>query len=475
MERVINLNCFDCVVPFVQFMLSWFFCRRNLFNRLFKIPSSKPKVCQESAESLKDVTEKTGPVLSTHDEEVQKSYNATIVADTKEDVPIKQDPILTEVADTLQTTIDVLETVEYLLKTVTEDFNSQTLDETLIEEKLQPYKRPNHKAASKYAAKEPSADPLKENVPIIKVEGEKNLKNNSALKSKHHLHAIMKGCGKLLNRILPGRAKDKLPPGFSNKDAVSCYANAICQCLLSFNAVVKSIKNENSTIRTLKDLCQQHATGKAPLDTRKLRKEMGWPFSARQQQDAEEFLTALINRNECLEGLTTNIVTNTKKCRHPSCGYETTSADLVNVVRLATDSLSGKSTNMVELIEEISSWKCLDKEVTCDLCHDLCALQSRIETPAEILICQVMLWTTKGKKKSIEIEGVADTIFPLGGKQYQLQAAVFHKGTGTQSGHYTAIKRRGTKWIDMDDKKVSIKSSWPHKTPYLLFYQEVQP
>ncbi|KAG8175553.1 hypothetical protein JTE90_015545 [Oedothorax gibbosus] len=107
---------------------------------------------------------------------------------------------------------------------------------------------------------------------------------------------------------------------------------------------------------------------------------MGWPFSARQQQDAEEFLTALINRNECLEGLTTNIVTNTKKCRHPSCGYETTSADLVNVVRLATDSVSGKSTNMVELIEEISSWKCLDKEVTCDLCRTSCALQSRIET-----------------------------------------------------------------------------------------------
>ncbi|KAG8175554.1 hypothetical protein JTE90_015546 [Oedothorax gibbosus] len=205
-ERVI-IELLHCVVLFVNLCShGFFFCRRNLFNRLFKTPSSKPKVCQESAESLKDVTEKTGPVLSTHDEEVQKSYNATFVADTKEDVPIKQDPILTEVADTIQTAIDVLETVEYLLKAVTEDFNSPTLDETLSEEKLPKDKRPNHKAASKYAAKEtlnaskePSADPSKENVPITKVEGEKNLKNNSALKSKHHLHVIMKGCGKLLN------------------------------------------------------------------------------------------------------------------------------------------------------------------------------------------------------------------------------------------------------------------------------------
>ncbi|KAG8197364.1 hypothetical protein JTE90_013490 [Oedothorax gibbosus] len=96
----------------------------NLFNWCFKRPSSKPKVRQENAELLNDGTEETGTAHSPQLGEIPNCSDAPFSADTKE-VPIPRDPILTEVEETIQTTIDILEAVEDLVEAVTHDFKSR--------------------------------------------------------------------------------------------------------------------------------------------------------------------------------------------------------------------------------------------------------------------------------------------------------------------------------------------------------------
>ncbi|KAG8184281.1 hypothetical protein JTE90_004608 [Oedothorax gibbosus] len=278
-----------------------------------------------------------------------------------------------------------------------------------------------------------------------------------------------KGAGGGNVATVPG---SPVPPGYANKDCVSCYANAICQCMFSFDEIITCIGQDPTVGKALKKLCQNHAQSKGLMDTRELRREVGSPFSAREQQDAEDFFSVLVNQNESLKALTTSIVRNTRKCRKRSCGHEITAGDLVNCIRLGTDK---SRIHITELIKEYSKWECLGEEVHCGMCDSLCAQNSEIEVPAQILICQLMLWTEKGLKKNIKVEGIADTVLQLKNKAYQLQAAVFHHSNNSQSGHYTAIRRHsGQQWIKMNDTKVSVENKWPRgKTPYLLFYKSL--
>ncbi|KAG8183559.1 hypothetical protein JTE90_003904 [Oedothorax gibbosus] len=263
-----------------------------------------------------------------------------------------------------------------------------------------------------------------------------------------------------------------MPPGYANKDYVSCYANSVCQCMFSFDQFMTCIAQDPAVGKALQKLCQKHAQSKGLMDTRELRKEVGRPFSAKEQQDAEEFFSALINQNESLKALTTNVVLNTRRCRNRSCGHEITTGDLVNCIRLGTDR---SSIHIKELIEEYSKWECLGDEVCCGLCNNLCAQNFEIEVPAQILVCQLMLWNEKGHKKSIKVKGLSDTVLKLKDNNYQLQAAVFHESSSAHCGHYTALRRyTKNQWIKMDDTKVSVKNKWPQsKTPYLLFYKRV--
>ncbi|KAG8176865.1 hypothetical protein JTE90_027169 [Oedothorax gibbosus] len=331
---------------------------------------------------------------------------------------------------------------------------------------------------------------LKENVPCTKKEGGKDLQVHpqeqlslDEILRNEELEKEKKPKPQQDQANLPSSAtagvgvvapvpSPSLPPGYANKDYVSCYANAVCQCMFSFDQIMTCIAQDPTVGKALKKLCNKHGQAKGLIDTRELRREVGRPFSCREQQDAEDFLSALINQNESLKALTTNIVCNTRKCRNRSCGQEITTGDLVNCVRFGTDQ---STIHIKELIEEYSKWECLGDEVRCGRCNNLCAQNSEIEVPAEILVCQLMLWTGKGHKKNIKVEGVPDTTIKLKNKAYQLEAAVFHHSSSAQSGHYTAVRRHADRqWVKMDDTKVSVKNQWPKgKTPYLLFYKSV--
>lgn len=125
------------------------------------------------------------------------------------------------------------------------------------------------------------------------------------------------------------------------------YASAY----FSFDCILSSIDTESSASQALKILSKKHAQGYGVMDTSDLRKEVGLPFTRNQQQDVEEFLTALISRNDFLNALTTNIMLVTKKCRNPSCGYSTANRDTKNFVRLYTGQES-KPVHIKKLVDD---------------------------------------------------------------------------------------------------------------------------
>lgn len=267
----------------------------------------------------------------------------------------------------------------------------------------------------------------------------------------------------------------RLPPGYTNDEGVSCYANAICQCIFSFDCVLSSIDAGSCTSQALKILSKKHAQGYGLMDTTDLRKEVGLPFTRNQQQDVEEFLTALTSRSDFLNALTTNITLLTKKCRNPSCGYSTANRDTTNFVRLYTGQES-KPVHIKKLVEDCSRWQCLSEETLCVECSGSCSLRSEIEVPAQIVVCQIMMWDEKGSRKNVSINGVPNTTLKFGNQSYKIEAAVFHHGEGVTKGHYTAMRRNKNKWILMDDRRVTEGNTWPRssRNAYLLFYRNIE-
>ena len=126
------------------------------------------------------------------------------------------------------------------------------------------------------------------------------------------------------------------------------------------------------------------------MDATDLRREVGLIFTDNQQQDAKEFLTALMSRHDFLNALTTNITLVTKKCRNPSCGYSTAQRDRRNFVRLYNDQAS-KSMHIKKLVEVYGRWECLCDETRCVECNGLCTMKSEIEVPAQIVVCQITI------------------------------------------------------------------------------------
>lgn len=266
----------------------------------------------------------------------------------------------------------------------------------------------------------------------------------------------------------------KIPPGYSNVDVVSCYANAICQCLFCFEEILSRINCESTISQAIKMLIKQHLQRNCTVNTMELRKELGFPFVNPQQQDAEEFLTALINRNQLFNNLTTNINLITKKCTNSACGYAITRRDTSHFVRLYHDQ-TRRSIHIKKIIEDNCRWETLQNETKCELCNSLCFTKTEIEVPAQIIICQIMIWDKKGNKNVLNIAGVPNTILKFNNEHYKLQSAVFHEGIGAHKGHYKSMVRVENSWIMANDNRVFRIEKWPRnsKDAYLLFYKKI--
>jgi len=91
--------------------------------------------------------------------------------------------------------------------------------------------------------------------------------------------------------------------GFQNIDEVSCYENAVLQCLLHLHVIRKQLLLNYDKLDVLNLFAHQYEHGMNNLNTYEIRQSLGEYFSIAIKRDALEFLTALCTKYDYIQNL----------------------------------------------------------------------------------------------------------------------------------------------------------------------------
>jgi uncharacterized UBP type Zn finger protein len=83
-------------------------------------------------------------------------------------------------------------------------------------------------------------------------------------------------------------------PGFSNSNNISCYANSSLHAIFNCTHILNNLIN-SSEHSVLKNLALFYVSHENILSSSSIRRQLGHPFINEEQQDAAEFISALIN------------------------------------------------------------------------------------------------------------------------------------------------------------------------------------
>lgn len=168
------------------------------------------------------------------------------------------------------------------------------------------------------------------------------------------------------NALHPGLIQDSRLqhnlPSFQNSDSVSCYANASLQCLLSIECITSFLKKEQEN-PDLQMLASQYALNVSPLSAYNVRTSLGNEFTRHVQQDAADFLLALINTSETLQNHSKFTQFLTRHCH--TCSYKTETQAVAYILQLYK---SPKFKTISQLVSNMSSPEPLEGSV-CESCH----------------------------------------------------------------------------------------------------------
>lgn len=87
--------------------------------------------------------------------------------------------------------------------------------------------------------------------------------------------------------------------GFQNMNKVSCYANAVLQCLLNLTTIRKELLNCDKS-DVLRMIMHRYENGMRNLNTYTVRQYLGEHFSINIKRDVFEFLTVLCAKYDCI-------------------------------------------------------------------------------------------------------------------------------------------------------------------------------
>jgi len=139
--------------------------------------------------------------------------------------------------------------------------------------------------------------------------------------------------------------------GFQNIDKVSCYANAVLQCLLHLNGIRKHLFNYDK-LDVLNLFAHRYEHGMNNLNTYEIRQLLRQNFSAPIKRDAFEFLTALCAKYDYIKNLVQHQITSTSRCK--SCGDTKVTTDNNVLLSISVNNLNKKSYNLNDLLNTFS-------------------------------------------------------------------------------------------------------------------------
>ena len=263
--------------------------------------------------------------------------------------------------------------------------------------------------------------------------------------------------------------------GFQNTDKVSCYANAVLQCLLNFSIIRKQILDFDK-LNALGTLMHQYENNLQNLNTYVIRQYLGEYFLKNVKRDACEFLTAFCTKYDYIKNLIEHQVTSVKRCKN--CHYTKTIVNSNIVISIPINKSQKKSYDLNELLNlSYSQWRQLHNE-TCDNCTGSDIMFKNEFTLIRDVIIIHLISVQDGASAKIDkfnLRAVPTTKIFILGQLYKVMSAIFYHGPCIEKGHYTSISREGMSntWIEADDAQIK-RRQWPRgaKNICIIFLQK---
>lgn len=235
-------------------------------------------------------------------------------------------------------------------------------------------------------------------------------------------------------------------------DNVSCYANAVLQCLIHNNIIRKILLKHDDT-NTIKTLINDYIDGKNVLNSINIRHFLSEPFSLNMQQDAAEFLTVLCEKITILRDIMGRDLSTTIYCLKCNDTKIKIEQNLIGALTLPT--FSSHSIDLKNLIKcNFSHWSSI--EGICKNCNENSQLKIKhnFYFAKRIIILQLMLFSCGSKdifKITKYIILTEDTLKVylllkyLLEKDYIEYVVLYIITEIVQTGHYTNMLRVGKK------------------------------
>jgi len=260
-------------------------------------------------------------------------------------------------------------------------------------------------------------------------------------------------------------------PGFSNSDAVSCYANASLQvifnCTRILNILINSLKDT-----VLKKLAYSYTSQVCQLSAFSIRNQIGHPYVNIEQQDAAEFISALIPLYEPLHNSLLHLLQTILKCSRCKKSRVHISNNYIIQLNVPNDT---KTVTMHSMLNDMSKEVTIEN-ITCSACNTTSnhTQTTNILNTHEYLYFQIQLWSDVNTKiTNLQINSLPTTTLTVDSKCYTLNSVICHHGQSMTEAHYTAIIKHQNKRVRCNDTSVQFER-WPRgaKDVYIIIMEK---
>lgn len=226
---------------------------------------------------------------------------------------------------------------------------------------------------------------------------------------------------------------------------------------------------QNEEHSALTKLAKSYLSQQNPLNSIPLRRSLGQHFNHVQQQDAAEFINALLCHSDSLKNCLKHELISILTCLN--CYDVRTNKTPNYILPLAV--IENKVT-LNSLFNEFSKETIL--EINCSNCR-ITGNHSKVmnvSSTRQYLCIQLQLWNElQEKMHNVSLISLSTTSLKVDEKTYRICSAICHHGESLHHGHYTSLIKKSNLWFRCNDL-TSNKERWPRggKDIYMLILEK---
>ena len=304
------------------------------------------------------------------------------------------------------------------------------------------------------------------------------------VKNRHVRSSTLKGS--TAPKVVSAKSKSKTSPStssitkscvpFNNTDGVSCYANAILQCLLQ-HTVIRSVFIA-SRYTALRDLSNSYnnPSRRELLSSRGVRRMLGAPFCEKMQQDASEFLISLSMYCRSIENCLKMTTRTRQRCTN--CFYSSFNDVDCPLLPLTISEASTPNATLRSLFARMQQWEEVEGShcTTCNVEGAVYEQSQQLVRANDLIVVQLNIYIFRPdgvRKINISVDDVTSFRLQVQDRQYRVSNIVCHHGPSATSGHYTSYHKQDRGWILANDSHITLMDlPTTDKDVYILFFSK---